>query len=212
MDRLQVDVFFADTTKTDFEALLTEYKEQLEQDRIVRIERANNPGRKKELAAAGVLLHKVLKMYGRKSKDVLLTKEGKPYLKDDELCFNISHSGSMVMLAVSEDQIGADIQKAVECKASLYERITSDAEKNQEELKDLKRLWAAKEGYSKLTGKGISVDFSTITVIEKETDFCIYDGNELKAYGKRVYEDENYAAIVCMEEPFDVRKTETISL
>ena len=212
MDRLQVDVFFADTTKTDFEALLTEYKEQLEQDRIVRIERANNPGRKKELAAAGVLLHKVLKMYGRKSKDVLLTKEGKPYLKDDELCFNISHSGSMVMLAVSEDQIGADIQKAVEYKASLYERITSDAEKNQEELKDLKRLWAAKEGYSKLTGKGISVDFSTITVIEKETDFCIYDGNELKAYGKRVYEDENYAAIVCMEEPFDVRKTETISL
>ena len=151
-------------------------------------------------------------MYGRKSKDVLLTKEGKPYLKDDELCFNISHSGSMVMLAVSEDQIGADIQKAVEYKASLYERITSDAEKNQEELKDLKRLWAAKEGYSKLTGKGISVDFSTITVIEKETDFCIYDGNELKAYGKRVYEDENYAAIVCMEEPFDVRKTETISL
>ena len=212
MDRLQVDVFFADTTKTDFEALLTEYKEQLEQDRIVRIERANNPGRKKELAAAGVLLHKVLKMYGRKSKDVLLTKEGKPYLKDDKLCFNISHSGSMVMLAVSEDQIGADIQKAVEYKASLYERITSDAEKNQEELKDLKRLWAAKEGYSKLTGKGISVDFSTITVIEKETDFCIYDGNELKAYGKRVYEDENYAAIVCMEEPFDVRKTETISL
>lgn len=212
MDRLQVDVFFADTTKTDFEALLTEYKEQLEQDRIVRIERANNPGRKKELVAAGVLLHKVLKMYGRKSKDVLLTKEGKPYLKDDELCFNISHSGSMVMLAVSEDQIGADIQKAVEYKASLYERITSDAEKNQEELKDLKRLWAAKEGYSKLTGKGISVDFSTITVIEKETDFCIYEGNELKAYGKRVYEDENYAAIVCMEEPFDVRKTETISL
>lgn len=212
MDRLQVDVFFADTTKTDFEALLTEYKEQLEQDRIVRIERANNPGRKKELAAAGVLLHKVLKMYGRKSKDVLLTKEGKPYLKDDELCFNISHSGSMVMLAVSEDQIGADIQKAVEYKASLYERITSDAEKNQEELKDIKRLWAAKEGYSKLTGKGISVDFSTITVIEKETDFCIYEGNELKAYGKRVYEDENYAAIVCMEEPFDVRKTETISL
>lgn len=212
MDRLQVDVFFADTTKTDFEALLTEYKEQLEQDRIVRIERANNPGRKKELAATGVLLHKVLKMYGRKSKDVLLTKEGKPYLKDDELCFNISHSGSMVMLAVSEDQIGADIQKAVEYKASLYERITSDAEKNQEELKDIKRLWAAKEGYSKLTGKGISVDFSTITVIEKETDFCIYEGNELKAYGKRVYEDENYAAIVCMEEPFDVRKTETISL
>lgn len=97
-------------------------------------------------------------------------KKGKPYLREYPYYFNLSHSGEYVVCAVSDQEIGADIQQCVsvdvvrlagrffspeECKAlAAYE---TESEKRQFFF----RQWTRKEAYGKLIGEGIA---GTITV------------------------------------------------
>ena len=87
--------------------------------------------------------------------------------------FNLSHSGDYVLCAVSSAEIGTDIQqhcgKNVERLARRFftEREAAALEQAGEEREKRERLfyrlWARKEAYGKLTGKGIAaaleVDF-----------------------------------------------------
>nr|WP_304976318.1 4'-phosphopantetheinyl transferase superfamily protein [uncultured Acetatifactor sp.] len=83
--------------------------------------------------------------------------------------FNLSHSGDYVLCAVSSAEIGTDIQqhcgKNVERLARRFftEREAAALEQAGDEGKAVYRLWARKEAYGKLTGKGIAaaleVDF-----------------------------------------------------
>lgn len=92
-------------------------------------------------------------------------ENGKPYFKELPLYFNLSHSGRYVLCAVSNREIGADIQQIREIKElQLAERHFAKEEYRQLELcEDLDKrrqlffqLWSRKEAYGKLTGKGLS--------------------------------------------------------
>ena len=102
-----------------------------------------------------------------------LWERGKPYFRDLPFYFNLSHSGDYVLCAVSSAEIGTDIQqqcgKNVERLARRFftEREAAALEQAGEERETRERLfyrlWARKEAYGKLTGKGIAaaleVDF-----------------------------------------------------
>lgn len=64
---------------------------------------------------AGLLLQEVVEReFGLKPQDIIIEKNenGKPYLKDHpEYKYNISHSGDMVMLAYSTQELGVDIEE-----------------------------------------------------------------------------------------------------
>lgn len=99
---------------------------------------------------------------------------GKPYLRDMSLSFNLSHSGEYVLCALSEREIGADIQRR---EGHDMDRLARRFfhERERERLEQMEtagereeyfyRLWTRKEAYGKLTGKGIASsvekDFST---------------------------------------------------
>ncbi len=91
--------------------------------------------------------------------------KGKPYFKDEELYFSLSHSGDYVLCAVSREEIGADIQ---ECKAgvqqNLAKRVLTETEwKYWNSLESgckeadlyFYEKWTEKEARGKLTGEGI---------------------------------------------------------
>lgn len=50
-------------------------------------------------------------------------QQGKPYIKDSEIYFNISHSGEYVAVAVSDHQVGIDIQKIKPVKDNVIRRL-----------------------------------------------------------------------------------------
>lgn len=90
---------------------------------------------------------------------------GKPYLKSHPYFFNISHSEETVLLAISESEIGADIQWRKPMRDfRMAERFFTPEE--QRKLREYKskteshaffyRLWTRKEAYGKLTGEGIA--------------------------------------------------------
>lgn len=91
--------------------------------------------------------------------------QGKPFFADLSLYFSLSHSGRAVFLAVSQEEIGADIQnvrradwralaKRFYGKQELCElEACGDAEQAK---KLFYRLWTQKEAYGKLTGEGVA--------------------------------------------------------
>lgn len=89
-------------------------------------------------------------------------ENGKPYFRDLPFCFNLSHSGEYVLCALSTTEIGVDIQqRRGKNEAKLARRFFSEREimaleqagTDGREL--FYRLWARKEAYGKLTGRGV---------------------------------------------------------
>lgn len=88
---------------------------------------------------------------------------GKPYLKEYPFYFNLSHSGEYVVCAISEKEIGIDIQEHREnVSKRIAERYFSEGEKrilencsDEEYIQIFYDFWAKKEAYGKMTGEGI---------------------------------------------------------
>ena len=102
-------------------------------------------------------------------------KNGKPYLENENLFFSLSHSGSYVLCAVSESEIGADIQewKGIQPE-KIAERFFHEQEKSA--IRTLPRerqaacfyhMWTRKEAYGKLTGDGV-VNAAGMNVLSEE--------------------------------------------
>lgn len=91
-------------------------------------------------------------------------EKGKPYLKEYPLFFNLSHSGDYVVCAVSDGEIGVDIQKCSDMNVMrIAERFFSMEESRaleacgteEERQQAFFRLWVRKEAYGKLLGEGL---------------------------------------------------------
>ena len=87
------------------------------------------------------------------SQDNLLKKKfGKPYFNNGPF-FNISHSGRYVVMAVSNKEIGVDIEENNNRDMSSLLRIFNEAEaKMIKEHHDFYYMWCAKESLIKCMG------------------------------------------------------------
>ncbi len=118
--------------------------------------------------------------YNIRTNDIGYGKYGKPYLKNTNIHYNISHSGSYLVVAVSTMEIGVDIQ-------IVKKKIMWDYFFSEDEISLVKKsfndynlgfsvLWSCKESYLKKIGSGLVVDFSTI-LFKVLSEFIYYDGN-----------------------------------
>jgi len=112
-------------------------------------------------------------------------KYGKPFIKklsrkkggqiNREVYFSLSHSGDMLICAVSRYNIGADCQiiniKDFKVCKKMAERFYSPPEilflnklPEEEYVNNFFEIWTKKEAYIKYTGKGLSEGLSTFSV------------------------------------------------
>ena len=91
------------------------------------------------------------------SKETILFNDmGKPFFANGPF-FNISHSGKYVVMAISEKEIGVDIEENVNKDMSSLIRIFNEAEaKMIKEHADFYYLWCAKESLIKCMGGSIN--------------------------------------------------------
>jgi len=92
--------------------------------------------------------------------------QGKPYLADHELHFNLSHSGRMLLIGVSRTQpLGVDIESNERARpygdiARRYFTVDEAAALSRLSEEKLRRsfldLWSAKEAVLKSIGRGIA--------------------------------------------------------
>ena len=132
-------------------------------------------------------------------------EHGKPYIAGNKpIHFSLSHSGEYVFLAVSDREIGADIQQMKEVdfdKLAKHFMTEDELKRWQVETPEIKRelfyrIWAGKEAYLKLTGEGMTAGFQT--VYYEESGQTMVDGrtpnNEIEIFWGSM---DNYQFAVC---------------
>ena len=137
------------------------------------------------------------------SKEPLLFNDmGKPFFENGP-SFNVSHSGQYIVMAVSNKDIGVDIEESKEKDMSSLIRIFNEAEaKMIKEHADFYYLWCAKESLIKCIG-------SSINRI-KEIPALPFNGvkafNGKHYYVKTFIEDKHIISITRLsDEPFDIK-------
>ncbi|MDO4318013.1 MAG: 4'-phosphopantetheinyl transferase superfamily protein [Lachnospiraceae bacterium] len=140
--------------------------ELLETVRRKKVEYARSEGQKKEQRENGAFLRQALSDYlgelPAEPLSVCYNCYGKPYLEDGRCFYSLSHSEELLVCAVSDVEVGADVEVCRPLRQDISRKILSDAEYEsylrlpEEEKNDwLIRVWTEKESIGKLLGTGI---------------------------------------------------------
>ena len=124
------------------------------------------------------------------------TETGKPYAKDLPVYFNVSHSGDMIACAVSDCEIGIDIEKIRNINPRSAEKFATEAEKEyiSKNKNGFFEIWTLKEAYFKCTGTGLGADIKTVSFEIKENSIrCSENGFEFSF----VETDSDYVCSLC---------------
>lgn len=141
------------------------------QDRRQKIDRFRLAKDKRLSLGAGILLDKGLERMGIASRNITYKEHGKPYLCDrNDVFFNISHSGHVVICAFSDQNVGADIEQYRKFDDSLLHMICREEEISKIASLDVQpdmaytKLWTIKESFIKYLGTGLSLSPKEIFV------------------------------------------------
>ena len=110
--------------------------------------------------AKNLLLRVLDRDYDIKAQEILRTDKGKPYIINGP-CFSISHSRGYVGIAVTDSDIGIDLEVVRPYHEKLPKRIFSPNEykwfcSRRETKLDFFTLWTLKESYYKYLGTGLT--------------------------------------------------------
>ncbi|MCQ2494096.1 MAG: 4'-phosphopantetheinyl transferase superfamily protein [Lachnospiraceae bacterium] len=119
--------------------------------------------------------------------------EGKPYwAKTGMPFFNVSHSAGIVMIAVSDVEIGIDIQRIKgKNELNMARRFYSENEANlvENDCEIFYKLWARKEALGKRTGQGVR-PYLNVDLSDADSEYMKqFTWNELKI--------EDYYICIC---------------
>lgn len=157
--------------------------------------------KKVSLIAYLLLIYGLKKEFGiKKIPEILTEKIGKPYFKNSNILFNLSHTRNGVICSIYKNRVGCDIENIVEkiipAKSIL---CPNEMEMIGENTRYFTKIWTLKEAYSKCTGLGLTeklnnIDFSRFinNKIFKINDYLFFSDNK---------QDLNYS--ICIENIYE---------
>lgn len=160
---------------------------------------------RKRCLGAGLLLARILPLYGENPEAVVYGAAGKP--EAQRVHFNLSHSGDLVICAVGEKAVGCDIEKITEEPKGVAERFFHPAEaaylgtfQGQARTEMFYRLWTWKESYVKMTGEGMFLPLQDFAVLPADGQIRVRRGGRVLACHMKEYSVPGYQVSVCAEE------------
>ncbi len=98
---------------------------------------------------------------------------GKPFAVGIDVHFSISHSGDVVLCAVSEKEIGADIEKIRSIRLDAAKKFSGENELKyiNENQNGFFEIWTLKEAYFKCIGTGLGSDIKKVCFTKAENGF-----------------------------------------
>ncbi len=151
---------------------------------------------KKLSCGAYLLLKKLLSSENITNPIFKTEKYGKAYISNYEnIYFNLSHSSKMVLCAISDREVGADVEY-IDPEIDLniakhyfynseYENIMNAKNRPDEFFK----YWVLKESYMKYTGLGMNLELDSFEIIIKDEITLRNDTENLKF---NIFAIENY--------------------
>lgn len=148
----------------------------IDKKRLEKIKKSNNTLFIKEQLGSSILLNDILEnnyFLDPKEIEYIYNESGKPYLKDKNLYFSLSHSNGIVALTVSKEEVGLDIELIKPVKEALAKRIMTTEEYNiynsldkNKKITYFYEVWTSKEAYVKKIGTSITLTPSNIEIDE----------------------------------------------
>lgn len=166
-------LYIAEIEPLTKEALYEKALSLVGEQRREQAEKMKNPSDKARSAAAGLLLRYAVMQHAFISWDgsYHVGGHGKPELpKEYGLYFNLSHSGKYAVCAISDHNIGTDIQIHRGERENLAKRFFHPEEleylkKADDRMKCFYDLWCLKESYIKYTGRGLGAGLNRFSVV-----------------------------------------------
>lgn len=117
-----------------------------------------------------LVLSEITKRTGMEQRKIAFSfgSHGKPYLKDSELQFSLSHTKGAICAAFSErGEIGIDIERRSRLiNPEMYPRVLCEEElAGLSSNEDFIRFWVQKEAFLKRLGLGISRDLRGVNTL-----------------------------------------------
>lgn len=163
-------IIYGNINNFSFELLLKKYRTFLPSYLLTKILQINNINNKM-LSMLGIHLFMEGSIFLGKKKSILskitLSKYGKPYLYDNSLYFNISHSEDTVACIISETNIvGIDIEYQRTINYNSLNIYTTKEEKRMQlainPIHCFYRIWTLKEAITKCLGYGLYMNFKDV--------------------------------------------------
>lgn len=118
--------------------------------------------------AGKIMARKIIADYAKIAPEDIefrIDNYGRPFLKQaliNNFDFNISHSGDYVVLALSDQRLGIDVEKIRPVDFKIAETCFHDKESEhlnrdpEKQLENFYKLWTLKESFIKAVGEGLS--------------------------------------------------------
>ncbi len=170
---------------------------------------------KKLSSGVYLLLKKMLDEENIDDPIIETEKDGKPYISNYEnIHFNMSHAGRMVACAISDEEIGIDIEKIdplIDMKIAqtfFYNSEYDNIKKSDNRVDQFFKYWVLKESYMKYTGLGFLLDLDKFEIVIEDGETKVKNQNpELKENEDDIkfsYFDLNqYKLAICSENEAD---------
>ena len=149
--------------------------------------------RKRSVLAFVLLQHALREEYGiAEIPEFVYNEFGKPSLPNLSIHFSLSHCKDAVVCAVSDHNIGVDVENIVPYKSDVAQRVCTEAElemleQSENKDSDFIKLWTMKESFLKAIGCGLSRSMR-----EVESRVC-------EITNLLIIQQEGYVANVVME-------------
>lgn len=156
---------------------------------------------KKLSAGAYLLLNKLLEEENITNPIFKIHKYGKSYISNyDNIYFNLSHSGKMVACAISDREVGIDIEyndPEIDLNIAKHYFYNSEYEniiKSKKPSDEFYNYWVLKESYMKYTGLGFYLELDSFEIIIDDKIKLKNDKNNLKF---KLFNVDEYKLGIC---------------
>lgn len=130
---------------------------------------------------------------------------GKPYLKNGDIYFSISHSGEYAVCAVSGCEVGCDIEKTAPTDLKIAGRYFSESEYDDiaaqptpEAQSDMFfRYWTLRESFLKAAGFGMKLPLSSFKIVRGDEISVVQSADDRTYRFKEFGDIPGYRCAVC---------------
>lgn len=160
-------VYYINSHKINCSSNINDYEKFISKERIIKIYSFSQKEDQWRSLLCELLIRYSVCSYLKISNNSLkieIGRYGKPFIKNQkEIYFNSSHSGKYVVCAISDENIGIDIQKLSRLHGNYFQKIFHPYElqvffskKGDEILDYIYSIWGLKECYLKYLGIGMN--------------------------------------------------------
>ncbi len=174
-------IYSLNLTKTN-DSELESWFRKMSNERQQSVIRLQNSKKQKAKIVADHLCRTAISEFCGTSPDGIefcISEKGKPFAKEVNAYFNISHSGDLVVCAVSDKEIGIDIEQIRPFNFRAAEKFTcpDELEYIRSEENGFFNIWTLKEAYFKCIGTGLGADIKNVSFkISGESIVCSENG------------------------------------